>query len=134
MSVTPQDILQTATRLACLESQTESDSRATVSRSYYAALHGVNNCLPGRVQTEQKNSHEQVISKADAHGKSLKPGRTEAKEVTRNMYLFKKMRKMADYDIENEFDQSEAQDALSLCASILENCRIIKEKLSSSAL
>lgn len=38
---------------------------------------------------------------------------------------------MADYDIENEFDQSEAQDALLLCASILENCRVIKEKLSS---
>lgn len=52
MCVTPDEILQTATRLSCLESQTESDSRAIVSRAYYAALHSVDRCLLGGVQTE----------------------------------------------------------------------------------
>lgn len=133
MCTTPDEILGTAKRLSASENLTEADSRAIVSRAYYAALHGVNSCFMEQVSTHIPNSHEMIIGKADSHGKSLFPGRTEARQVTRDMYLFKKMRKAADYEIADDFESKEASKALALAVTILDQCNIIKQKLTPSS-
>lgn len=130
MGTTPNEIFATAKRLSSFENLTEADLRAIVSRAYYAALHGVSECFIGKIQVNQTNTHELIIDKADRYGRSINPGRTEAKRITRNMYLFKKMRKAADYEIRDDFEKADANNALVLGESVLEDCGIVQQKLS----
>lgn len=133
MCTSPSDILDSARRIASMENLSEGDCRAIVSRSYYAALHGVNHCFPGQINAHASNTHEQVIGKAEAYGKSLHPGRTEAKSVARDMKLFKKLRKFADYEINIDFDYEEVNNSIALSSSILNHCNIIQQKQNTSA-
>lgn len=132
MSTSPKEIFETAKKIRTLGKLAESDVRATISRAYYAALHMVDDCIPGKTPKNSKNSHELIIGKIEVYGKSTNPGRTEAKEVTRDMYLFKKKRKVADYEISEEVAEIEADNALTLCASIIYRCDTIQLKISQS--
>lgn len=134
MCTNPSDLLDTAKRFANLKNLTESDCRAIVSRSYYAALHGVNCCFPEKTSRSGAGSHEEIIGKADRHGKSLMSGRTEANSVARNFRMFKKLRKMADYEMDIDFDPNEVNNSIALCTSILDHCNIIREKLNTPAI
>jgi hypothetical protein len=88
----------------------------------------VGECFLGAVQIYQSNTHELIIGKADAYGKSVRPGRTEARQIARDMFLFKKMRKSADYKIIDDFEKTDTNSALVLGSSILKNCHIIRQK------
>jgi uncharacterized protein (UPF0332 family) len=133
MSTTPREILETSRRLVVLENLTEADFRAIASRAYYAALHGVKQCFSVENSLSQQNSHESIIGYADAYGKSVKPGRTEARQITRDMYLFKKRRKFADYEIDDTFQSEDANNSISLSSLILNHCDIIQAKLSEGS-
>ncbi|MBA4382957.1 MAG: hypothetical protein C0406_10365 [Sideroxydans sp.] len=132
MSTAPSEILGTANKLLAMSEITEADARAAISRAYYAALHTVSQCFNSASLAHVANSHEQIIGLADCHGKSIKPGRTEARLVARDMFIFKRLRKFADYEVDETLGKTDAQRAIALCQSILENCQNIQTKLSSA--
>lgn len=122
MSVTHADIYQTAVTLSTtlLPDGTccESNLRSSASRAYYAALHAAMVSLPDQFsvkqsQTQSGSSHEAVNDAMTRWGKSMTPGKTEAQIIARGLPALKKLRKRADYRLDEDFPAADAQEAIS---------------------
>lgn len=128
MSVTPAQLLQLANRLAAVTeagSVEEVALRCSTSRAYYAALHAADDSLPADLamtlaERRGKSSHQAVIDKVVAWSKAIRPGRTEAIFIARNLTRLKDLRKQADYATGDNYSESDAQIALSLAREILD--------------
>lgn len=128
MSVTPDQILATAVMLGASTDSgvcpCESDLRSCISRAYYAALHAADLALPADLvptATERKgqSSHQAVINSTVLWAKSIRPGRTEAIAVARNLPKLRSARKRADYDLDTDFTAEEAVSVLRTAQSTL---------------
>lgn len=121
MSVTHMDVLETARRLSISGivdvDPCESDLRSVASRAYYATLHATNDSIPPDLQPSNsdkdgKSSHQVIIDAVTQWSKSVRPGRSEARIVARNLPKLKHLRKKADYLLKVDFTLQEASSAL----------------------
>ena len=128
MSVNPNEILATATKLAAAQASgdpaLESDLRSCASRAYYAALHAADMSLPADISPSQedrkgKQSHQAVIDALVLWSKSIRPGRSEAIVVARNLPKLRTVRKRADYAITADFNPAEAVLALKTASATI---------------
>jgi uncharacterized protein (UPF0332 family) len=130
MSVTPSEILATATILMSPfsgeEISPEANLRGSASRAYYAALHAADLSLPDDLaptadDRKSKSSHQAIIDSVVLWSKAIRPGRTEAISVARNLALLRRVRKQADYVIGTNFSLQEAADALKTARMIIQS-------------
>ncbi len=133
MSCCPRDILDAAQQLTRLEDPAEAITRAVISRAYYAALHAVADIYPGDDLAHHSSSHEAIIGRAQAHGNGLEPGRSEAKQVARDLRLFKAMRKVADYRLNEAVFPGQQLESIHLAESIFRRCEIIEDRRSAAS-
>lgn len=130
MSVTPEDILNTALFLAGNDDDefqtSESNLRSAASRAYYAAMHATDISLPDDLalsdeDRHSKDSHKAVVDAVTLWAKAIRQGRTEAGVVARNLPRLKNTRKKADYRIGENFSNAEAQAALVTAKTTIES-------------
>ena len=137
MSVTPKEILETAKRL--LNNPTsESDMRSAASRAYYAALHATDRAIPNTFAGNDKtaapgSSHDAIIGKADRLSKMGTQGRTEAAQLFAILPKIKKIRKMADYQLDANSESKTYSHAVSQAEKALSLCGDLAHKLNTSA-
>jgi len=102
MSVTHQQIMETAVRLAGDSALgrlvCESDLRSSASRAYYASLHAAFVALPLDLAPDSSarssgSSHMVLIDAVTLWAKSIRPGRSDARVVARNLQRLKNIRK-----------------------------------------
>lgn len=113
MSIGPSDFLEAARELG--KGSEEVDFRNAASRSYYAAYH---RCKPiakrGDFRVSGRGDHVDVI---DALERSFK---TDGKILARNLHASRKLRRKADYRIEEEFRDREAALCIDKATKIFE--------------
>jgi uncharacterized protein (UPF0332 family) len=128
MSVTPQEILNTATLLASEsssgEAPCEANVRSSISRAYYAALHAADQALPSDLsptdaERKSQSSHQAVIDATSRWARALRPGRMEAVNVARNLSKLRAARKRADYALHIDMELNDASSALRTATSTL---------------
>jgi uncharacterized protein (UPF0332 family) len=130
MSATPSEVFELASSL--LKSGVdgvptgEVTLRCSASRAYYAALHAADLSLPSDLTIKAgdrkgKSSHQAVIDAVIVWAKAIRPGRTEAGTVARNLVKLRNFRKKADYHLESGFTENEAAEALEIAAATLES-------------
>lgn len=128
MSVTHQQIMETAIRLAADSAVgglvCESDLRSSASRAYYASLHAAFVALPADFAPDSSvkssaSSHMVLIDAVTLWAKSVRPGRSDARVVARNLQRLKSIRKKADYEISEMFPVEHASDALTIAAETI---------------
>jgi len=128
MSITPNQILALAKELCDVvegDQAKEVALRCSTSRAYYAALHAADDSLPAdlaltRADRKGKSSHQAVIDKVVAWSKAVRPGRTEAIFVARNLSRLRDLRKAADYSTGDDFTAEEAATALKIATDTVE--------------
>lgn len=131
MSITPDDIFKTATSLATTtlgNISTEADLRSAASRAYYAALHAADLSIPDALkpsETEKgsKGSHQVIIDAIVSWSKGAYQGRSDARDMARNLTKLKRVRKKADYLIDEDFSLPEATDAVTTASGIMQNAQ-----------
>lgn len=137
MTITYADVLGTAQRLSVSliadQDPCESDLRSVASRAYYASLHAAMDALPLDLQPSEaestgKSSHQAVIDAVIRWSKSVRPGRTEAIFVARNLTRLKQVRKKADYFIQQDFSVTEAKTALHVAVQTVANAERAGQK------
>lgn len=121
MTITHNDILATAKRLSVVlvdgVGPSESDLRSVASRAYYATLHAASDAIPEDLQPSEEKifgagSHKAIIDAVILWSKSVRPGRSEAIVVARNLAKLKHARKKADYFLNQNFSVHDADTAL----------------------
>lgn len=118
MSVSVQDILDFATRLA--DTDEEIGWRNSVARAYYAAYHRAKvtvELCPSNAHLRM-GDHERVHDRFDLHGAK------SAKAISISLQNLKRYRRIADYEIEDPFEKS-------LAVMQVENCKKLIERLVS---
>lgn len=95
----------------------EAFHRSAVSRAYYAAMHRVVSALPpefalNEAERRSGSSHEAVIQALTAWGKSVTPGRQNARYASYKLPKLKAARKHADYVLNMDVTQEMANEAI----------------------
>lgn len=121
MSIDCSSILSLAQELAAQEGETH--LRSAVSRAYYASLHRVEMALPQRFEVSDedrkgRSSHESVIQALVAWGKSIAPGRQNARVAALKMPRLKAARLKADYYLDETVTKEEVQFALAAASEV----------------
>lgn len=104
MSVLPDEFHEQAVRLVSQKS--EIDSRSAISRCYYSIYHhaieaAANLRLP-ECGKRDAGAHERLFLRFEAQGKALK-------KIGRRLRDKKRVRSMADYDLEEDVPVSDAE-------------------------
>lgn len=133
MSIVPTDILAVSKALA--SSGLEPDLRSSISRAYYAAFHSVLRALPDEFEpdTRSASSHEAVVSSAKAYSRTFRPGRTAAAGIADALPRLKKRRKTADYELDEDVNNPDAQSAIALAEKIITLANDLSSKSSVQA-
>lgn len=129
MSISPIDIFHTASALATPDvgaSCNEADLRSAASRAYYAALHAADQSIPMALKPTDierctKGSHQVIIDAIVLWSKGAYQGRSDARDMARNLTKLKTVRKKADYLIGEDFSEQEAANAIVTANGILQN-------------
>jgi len=129
MSSTPNEILDLACKLALSSDGTDVNEvtlRCSTSRAYYAAMHAADESLPADLspsaaERKSKSSHQAVIDAVLKWANEIRPGRTEARTVARNLPRLRDARKRADYKISEVFTLRDAESALRIARSTLQS-------------
>ena len=122
MSVTKEDLLLLANEL--LQRATEVHCRAAVSRAYYAAFHGcvawhAGMSVPGS-NTGNGGVHVQFISRLRNGAPEWSAShRILGRVIAAQLSALKLQRKIADYDLDEPFDNALAMSNCALAAQIL---------------
>lgn len=125
MSCKPEDFLVVAENLLAEEApRSEAMFRSAASRAYYAALHAADMALPvdlepSSAERKGKGSHQAVIDAMTKWGKAIRPGRSEAIAVARNLPRLKTVRKLADYGLADSFTLEEARHSIRVSAATI---------------
>lgn len=120
MSVSPTDIVNLASGLLLSDGAsviTEAALRCSTSRAYYAVLHAADEALPDDLaltaaDRKGRGSHQAVIDATVLWSKAVRPGRSDAITVARNLAKLRSARKRADYNVEDNFTVEDAIEAL----------------------
>lgn len=104
MSVSPDEFHDQAVRLVSQKS--EIDSRSAISRSYYSIYHraveaAVSLGLP-ECEKRDAGAHERLFRRFESQGKALK-------KIARRLRDKKRVRGMADYDLDEDVPVSDAE-------------------------
>lgn len=121
MSVSPNEFHDQAVRLVI--QKTEIDSRSAISRSYYSIYHRAVAAAQSLALPECKKPnagvHERLFLRFEAQGKALK-------KIARRLRDKKRVRGMADYDLDEDVPVSDAEiyirEALLLAADLERLC------------
>lgn len=103
----------------------EASRRSSASRAYYAALHATMSAIPvdlapSVAELRGKDSHAAVGDAVTKWAGQVRNGRGEARILARKLPSLKKVRKIADYRISDEFTEQQALDALKEAGKIIE--------------
>jgi uncharacterized protein (UPF0332 family) len=129
MSTSVKEIIQFASGLIDENNPTPPDEvtlRCSTSRAYYAALHAADLSLPPDLALDTaakkgRSSHQAVIDAVVLWARAIRPGRTDAIFVARNLPKLRDARKRADYNIEDEYTVEEARTALKAAIQTVES-------------
>lgn len=120
----PQDFLQTAQKLS--GSQYEADLRSSISRAFYAALHTAFNALPEQrkpnLKAHDKSSHSKIIDAYDGWSRTTEPKRTDKRLIKEMLIELKRLRKLADYELDAEIKQDDVNDSLDNAGELIDLC------------
>ena len=128
MTVTPRDLLKQAEALE--KGGTELDARVSIGRAYYAVLHRVRAVIPESFvkDEDEGNSHRRMITAVERYAASISPGRTAAREMLRLLRQLRRTRNDADYFLNINIDNSDAQIAIDRAKRAFAYCDEIEKK------
>lgn len=107
--------------------------RTAASRAYYAALHTVDATfpdVPAPAGVRAEGSHERIIRKALAHGRSGGPGKDEAIAVAHTLGRMKSDRTRADYNLRVVLTKEDANHMIRRANMIFQSCSGVKKLLA----
>ena len=126
MAVTPESILESAAAMS--QGGAEVDWRNATSRACYAAYH---RC---RALATSIDPHAD-LSTAESHGfvadiLQQRGSPNPARGLAYQLAALRKVRNLADYEIDDEFDQNSGRNSVEACRKILERANTIWQRLS----
>ena len=117
----PRDFLQTANNLST--SKYEADMRSCISRAYYAALHTAFDALPEdrkpNLKSHDSSSHSKIIGAYDGWSKVPGHHRTDKRLIKEALVSIKKLRKQADYELDEPILRDHVVDSLDHAGEII---------------
>ena len=116
MAVTPESILESAAAMS--EGGAEVDWRNATSRAYYAAYHrcrAIATLIEPHADLSSAESHRFVADILQQRGNPSK-----ARGLAYRLAALRKIRNLADYEIDEEFDQDSGRSSVETCRKILE--------------
>ncbi len=118
MPVAPELILESAATMS--EGGAEVDWRNASSRAYYAAYH---RCRE-RATSIDPNAD---LSTAESHRvvPDILLERDDLRGLAYQLATLRKVRNVADYEIDGEFDQDSGRNSVALCRAVLERADVI---------
>ena len=120
MPVTPDSILEFAAAMS--EGDAEVDWRNATSRAYYAAYH---RC---RALATTMDPHAD-LSTGESHRvvhEILLEGAGGFRSLAYQLGALRRIRNVADYEIEGDFDQSSCRNSVATCRKVLERAEAIR--------
>ena len=121
MAVTPESILASAAAMS--QGSAEVHWRNATSRAYYAAYHrcrALATLIDPRADLSTAESHRIV---GDILQQSVSPN--VARGIAYQLAALRKARNLADYEIDDEFDQYSGRNSVEECRKILERANAI---------
>lgn len=101
----------------------EPSCRSAASRAYYAALHAVSHAIPDDLAppnpTHSTTSHKDILDAVTLWSKAPRNGRTEAGLISKALVRLRKLRKAADYQLDDEFTELQANEAIQVAERTL---------------
>ncbi|WP_426713437.1 hypothetical protein [Chromobacterium violaceum] len=116
MSITPNDILNTANKLLTNGASDEACYRSATSRAYYAAFHKAIEHANKRnlpKPTKSKNPHEDEISRFDL------ANTPQDSAIATDLRQLKYLRKKADYKLQNTITLIESQMQIQMASKLM---------------
>lgn len=121
MAVTPESILESATAMS--QGGAEVDWRNATSRAYYAAYHrcrALAILIDPHADLSTAESHRFVGDILQQRGSP-----NAARGIAYQLAGLRKVRNLADYEIDDEFDQESGRNSVEECRKILERANAI---------
>lgn len=134
MSCSPTDLLNLANSLSNSYGCGEVEFRCATSRGYYAALHSVEEAIPevrGVERLRNEGSHAFAIRRAIKYSEGPNPGRLEARQIAHVMKKLRDQRVHADYDLDQDYEARDKDDALVRVGVILGYCCNLQKAINS---
>ena len=119
MPVTPELILESAAAMS--EGSAEVDWRNATSRAYYAAYH---RCREHATVMDPNAD----LSTAESHRvvPDILLERDDSRGLAYQLGSLRKVRNLADYEVDGEFDQDSGRSSVALCRTMLERVATIR--------
>ncbi len=121
MAVTPESMLASAAAMSL--GGAEVDWRNASSRAYYAAYHrcrALATSIDPHTDLSTAESHRHVTDILQQRGSP-----NAARGLAHQLAALRKVRNLADYEIDDEFDQDSGRSSVEACRKILERANAI---------